>query len=110
MLTSSILTLRPRVAPPPLPLIRWLVAFQILDVALLFLLLDPVVELFGLLLGSELGAYLRLDLLKGAGLLGLDVRNIEDMVAELGLDGSDDLTLLGPEGSLLELGYGLALA
>src|SRR5918997_1576109 len=32
------------------------------------------------------------------------------MVAELGLDGTDDLTLLGPEGSLLELGYGLALA
>src|SRR5215204_363739 len=31
------------------------------------------------------------------------------MVAELGLDGTDDLTLLGPEGSLLELGYGLAL-
>src|SRR5215203_1161771 len=32
------------------------------------------------------------------------------MVAELGLDGTDDLTPLGPEGSLLELGYGLALA
>ena len=32
------------------------------------------------------------------------------MVAELGLDGTDDLTLLGPEGSLLELGDGLALA
>src|ERR671910_2502593 len=32
------------------------------------------------------------------------------MVAELGLDGTDDLTLFGPEGSLLELGYGLALA
>src|SRR5688572_29460459 len=32
------------------------------------------------------------------------------MVAELGLDGTEDLTLLGPEGSLLELGYSLALA
>ena len=63
-----------------------------------------------MLLGRELGLYLRPDLLKRAGLLGLYVGNLEDVVAELGLDGADDLTLLRAEGRLLEIGYGLALA
>ena len=78
--------------------------------ALLFLLFHPLVEHFGLFRGRELRPYLRLDLLKGTGLFGLHVGNLEDVVAELGLDGAHDLTLLGLEGSLLELGDGLALA
>src|SRR5215207_1305124 len=62
----------PDLAPPTgslpeacsLPLIRRLVALQVLDVTLFFLLLDPFAERLGLLLGRELGPYLRLDLLK----------------------------------------------
>src|SRR5215204_2286113 len=105
-----IIPLRPRVAPLCLPLIRGLVALEVLDVALLFLLLHPLAELFGLLLSGELGPNLGLDLLKRAGLRGLYVRNPDYVVAELGLDGAHDLPLLGTEDRLLELGYGLSLA
>ena len=85
-----------------LSLIRGTVALEVLHVALLFLLVQPLAEGLGLLLGGELGPDLRLDLAQGAGLFGFRVRNLEDVVAELGLDGADDLTLLCPEGCLLE--------
>src|SRR4051794_21814630 len=90
--------------------LRWFVAFEILHVALLFLLFEPLAEGLGLLLGGELGPYLRLDLAQGTGLLGFGFRDLEEVVAELGLDGADDLALLGPEGGLLEGRDGLALA
>src|SRR5918998_1315927 len=87
-----------------------LVAGQVLDVALLFLLLDPPSELFFLLGGGELVRYLGLDLVEGLGLLLADLRHLYDVVAELRLDGAHDLARLGGEGGLLEGGNGLALA
>ena len=87
-----------------------LVALQVLDVALLLLLLYPGLELFVALGGCELVPDLRLDFLQRAGLLGPYLRDLDDVVAELGLYGADDLALFGVEEGLLEAGYGLALA
>src|SRR5215213_4821875 len=112
MAESSALTVRFNAAPRHQFTcgLGWLVPLEVLHVALLFLLLQPLAEGFGLLLGGELGTYLRLDLAEGAGLLGLLVRNLKEVVAELGLDGADDLALIGGEGRLLEGRNGLALA
>src|SRR5215213_11458764 len=112
MAESSALTVRFNAAPRHQFTcgLGWLVPLEVLHVALLFLLLQPLAEGFGLLLGGELGTYLRLDLAEGAGLLVLLVRNLKEVVAELGLDGADDLALLGGEGRLLEGRNGLALA
>src|SRR5215217_965388 len=112
MAESSALTVRFNAAPRHQFTcgLGWLVPLEVVHVALLFLLLQPLAEGFGLLLGGELGTYLRLDLAEGAGLLGLLVRNLKEVVAELGLDGADDLALLGAEGRLLEGRNGLALA
>src|SRR5215212_1385165 len=90
--------------------LRRLVAFKVLHVALLFLLFQPFAERRGLLLGGELGPYLRLDLAQGAGLFRFGLRDLEDVVAELGFYGSDYFALLRPECRFLEGGDGIALA
>src|SRR5215213_2317519 len=90
--------------------LRRLVAFKVLHVALLFLLFQPFAERRGLLLGGELGPYLRLDLAQGAGLFRFGLRDLEDVVAELGFYGSDYFALLRPECRFLEGRDSIALA
>jgi hypothetical protein len=63
----------------------------------LLLLLYPSLELIVALGGGELVPDLRLDVLQRAGLLGPHIRDLDEMVAELGLDRADDLALLGSE-------------
>src|SRR5215212_9987029 len=90
--------------------LRRLVAFEVLHLALLFLLFQPFAERRGLLLGGELGPYLRLDLAQGAGLFRFGLRDLEDVVAELGFYGSDYFALLRPECRFLEGRDSIALA
>src|SRR5215217_1810443 len=75
MAESSALTVRFNAAPRHQFTcgLGWLVPLEVLHVALLFLLLQPVAEGLGLLLGGELGSYLRLDL----ALLGAEDRLLE---------------------------------
>src|SRR3712207_3422775 len=86
------------------------VARKVLDVALSLLLLYPGVELPGLLAGGELLPYPGLDLLQRLGPFGVDLRHLDEVVSELGLDRADDLAFFGAEGGILETLDGLSLA
>jgi hypothetical protein len=86
-----------------LPGLVRIVAGEILCVPLFELGLDPGVELGGLLLLGELFLDLGGSLLERDLLFFLDLRDLQNVEAEIGFDGTYDLVLLRLEGSLVEL-------